>query len=207
MAIVETQEQIENIAKEIGKEYKYKTVKVKTSAYMDFKVRWTRSYQWIDFIVSDYLIGLSEEAISGMFDTLFSKIMGGDRSDYGEEFVSEVFSQAYLDRHRPTYIKRNRIKDAPYQEFDDVQVYFKSFSNDKAVGYSAFFRTIFLNDVLKDAPKDILETLIADTYNTLQDAKQQIMMDRLVITDSAPLPKEDIEKAENYLTDIGLEWC
>ena len=205
MTMVETQEQVEKIANETCEDWGFEKAEVTISAYRDFKVRWTRTPTWIKFSISDYLIGLPEEAVRGFFNGLFSKIRGCDETEDYQNFIEHVFSQAYLEKNRPTYIRRCKIKDAPYQEFDDVQVYFNSFNNDKAVGYSAFFRTIFLNDKLKDAPKDILETLIADTYNTIQDAKNQLTMEWGI--GSASLSQEDIEKAENYLSDIGLEWC
>ncbi len=65
-----------------GEDYGYNNIAAEFAAYKDFKVRWTRSYRWANFQVSDYLSDAPRAVIDGLADTLFSKIAGGDEKPY-----------------------------------------------------------------------------------------------------------------------------
>lgn len=202
MAMVETQEQIESIAREAGEVWGYKTVKVKTNAFKDFKVRWVRTVDTIEFSVTDYLVGMPEEAVRGFFKGIFSKIRGTNEG-FGTEFNECVTSQEFLDRCREIYLRRNRVNGEPYQTVDDdVKVYFKTLNMQVAVESCVIFRTIFLNERLKDAPKEILDAIIDDTYNTVQDGRSQFGVE----CSGAYVEPEKLIKAEEYVKGLGMRW-
>ena len=61
----------------IGKKYGYDKVDAEFVAYRDFKVRWTRSYKWADFQVSDYLMDAPSVVYDGLAEALFSNVQLG----------------------------------------------------------------------------------------------------------------------------------
>ena len=72
----EKNRELTNIFQHVGAEYGYKTVNAEYLAVKDFKVRWQRSYDWIDFRVSDYLEDAPEEVLEGLARNLFDRITG-----------------------------------------------------------------------------------------------------------------------------------
>ena len=69
-----TDEMLTAIFSDVGRRYGFKEVKANFSALADFKVKWTRSYKWADFVVSDYVDRASTEALTNLADVLFSRI-------------------------------------------------------------------------------------------------------------------------------------
>ena len=202
MAIVRTQEQMLEIAKETGSKFGYKEVTLEVVAYKDFKMRWTRSYQWINFSVSDYLIGMSQEALTDLFTGMYVNIIGNGMSSFGDSFNSEVTSEEFVNRCRPTYIKRTRGKKETFREFEGITVYWLDSErmSEKASYFSALFKTIFLNARLKDAPEDVIESIIKDNYNSIQEGSQKFGQK----VGSAYLTSDEIEKMEEYIRNSGL---
>ena len=202
MAIVRTQEQMLEIAKETGSKFGYKEVTLEVVAYKDFKMRWTRSYQWINFSVSDYLIGMSQEALTDLFTGMYTNIIGSGMSSFGDSFNTEVTSEKFINRCRPTYIKRTRGKKEIFEEFEGITVYWlDSESISKRVSFfSTLFKTVFLNAKLKDAPEDVIESIIKDTYNSIQEGLQKFGQK----VSSAYLTPEEVEKMNEYIEDNGL---
>ena len=200
MSIVETSKDIERIASEIGtKNWGFENVAVSTAPFKDFKVKWTRTTEWIKFKVSDYVIGMPENAVRNLFENIFSKMLNGN-ADYGKDFTDYVFSKEFLGKRRATYLNRSKVKDAPYEVFEDTEVYFYPFALDRATSYSTFFNVIFISNELRDAPKDVLDTIIADTYNSIQDCKSTF---NLKVT-SAYIEPDALEKAKEYIRNKGL---
>jgi len=106
----------------IGKKYGYDRVGAEFVAYRDFKVKWTRSYKWADFQVSDYLQDAPVEVIDGLADTLFSKISGLESKPYPDEMTDWITSKDFTRNKQPVYIKRSRnITRSPVGEYKDLR--------------------------------------------------------------------------------------
>lgn len=104
-----TEQRLSEIAKEIGEEYGFTDVDAKYEEFKDFKMRWTRSYKWIRFYVTDYIRDAPDVVIEDLIRTMFEKIHGAD-ADYGVVFKQYVISKEFLDRNRPIYIQRIEAK-------------------------------------------------------------------------------------------------
>ena len=106
----------------IGKRYGYDRVGAEFVAYRDFKVKWTRSYKWADFQVSDYLQDAPSEVIDGLADTLFSKIAGMEAKPYSDEMTDWITSKEFTRNKQPVYIRRSRnITRSPVGEYKDLK--------------------------------------------------------------------------------------
>ena len=101
-------ERIKGIFKKVGKKYGYDNVGAEFVAYRDFKVKWTRSYKWADFQVSDYMMDASDAAIEGLADTLFSKITGAEDKPYTPEMLEYITSDEFRKNKQPMYVRRSR---------------------------------------------------------------------------------------------------
>lgn len=202
MAIVRTQEQMLEIAKETGSKFDYKQVSLEIASYKDFKMKWTRSYQWIDFSVPDYLIGMSEEALTDLFTGIYNNIISCGKSSFGDSFNTEVTSEEFINRCKPVYIKRTRGKKEIFKDFEDITVYWLGSENmsNRVSHFSALFKTIFLNAKLKDAPEDVIESIIKDNYNNIQEGLQKFGQK----VNSAHLTPDEVEKMNEYIRNKGL---
>ena len=92
----------------IGKKYGYDKVGAEFVAYRDFKVRWTRSYKWADFQVSDYLMDAPDKVIDGLAETLFSRIAGSESKPYTSEMTDWITSDEFTRNKQPIYVRRSR---------------------------------------------------------------------------------------------------
>lgn len=112
---------LENIFREIGSGFGYDKVSAKYVEFRDFKVRWTRSYSWIEFHVSDYLSEAPKEAVESLAKTLLSKINNVGNIPYTDEFCRYVMSKEFVKRWQPEYIKRSRnIAKTPIGDHMDL---------------------------------------------------------------------------------------
>ena len=177
--------QINRLALEVGRKHGYDHADAEVSVFKDFKVQWTRSYQYISFKVSDYMEGASDEAIAGLFDTLFSRIEGKDAS-YSKAMRDFCLSAEFRQQHRGTYIKRCRSLNVEPQGDaknldesierlkakglisgdDDIQLAWTSAVNQRAASCSVLFRVIAVSDQLDyaDVPDDVLDYAIYTQY-------------------------------------------
>ena len=104
-----------------GKKFGYDKVGAEFVAYRDFKVRWTRSYRWADFQVSDYLMDAPTEVIDGLADTLFSKITGAESKPYTPEMTEWITSADFKKNKQPVYVRRCRnITRSPVGKYKDL---------------------------------------------------------------------------------------
>ena len=105
----------------IGKKYGYEKVGAEFVAYRDFKVKWTRSYRWADFQVSDYLADAPQEVIEGLAETLFSRITGSEADSYEPEMNEWITSGEFTKSKQPIYVRRSRnITRSPVGEHKDL---------------------------------------------------------------------------------------
>lgn len=103
--------ELTQIAKTVGARFGYDEVEAGFSPYRDFKIRWTRSYKWIEFEVSDYLSDAPEDVIEALMDTVFCKIRGDACAPYPESVVEYITTSGFVERHQPTFLRRFRTLD------------------------------------------------------------------------------------------------
>lgn len=149
-----------------GRNHGFEDVKAEFSAFKDFKVRWTRSYRWAEFEVSDYLVGAPVEVMESLADVIFRKIKGDMDAEYSEEFVAWMTSAEFLERNRPTYVARNRLSnpdgdsrlaasvarvaESHPEVMRDVQVFWGRLGRAKASRVSVLMKAVAVNDRLDD---------------------------------------------------------
>jgi len=92
----------------IGKKYGFDKVGAEFVAYRDFKVKWTRSYKWADFQVSDYLMDAPSVVLDGLAETLFSRISGAEAKPYTPEMNDWITSSEFKSEKQPVYVRRSR---------------------------------------------------------------------------------------------------
>ena len=91
-----------------GRRNGFEDVQAEFAAFRDFKLKWTRSYKWISFEVSDYLRNAPEHVIQSLAETIFAKIRGEDGASYSEEVCDYLNSQEFLDENQKQYLRRFR---------------------------------------------------------------------------------------------------
>ena len=99
----------------------YEDVTAEFSAFRDFKLKWTRSYKWINFEVSDYLRNAPQNVIESLAETVFAKIGGQDKTGYSEEVCEYLSSERFLRDNQDLFLKRFRgISQTPRGENVDL---------------------------------------------------------------------------------------
>ena len=95
-------------AQTAGAKYGYDTVEVEVVGYADFKLRWRRSYRWIQFSVSDYLLDIDDADAEPFFESIFQRIKGAPRSNYPEGVIRALTAPEFSQRHAQTFVCRHR---------------------------------------------------------------------------------------------------
>ena len=166
---VTTAKQLTEIAQTVGKKYGYERVEADFSPFADFKVKWTRSYKWAEFTVSDYLIGANKSIINDLFDCLFNRISGGEAKPYTKRFTAHVTSPDFAEAHRPTYLTRKRAEKESNREFCGTPVFYSKREMSEAGYMSTLMNAIVLNSELKNAPSEVVDAIVAHEYNKIQE--------------------------------------
>ena len=91
-----------------GRRNGFEDIRAEFAAFRDFKLKWTRSYKWISFEVSDYLKSAPENVIESLAETVFARIRGEDRATYSEKVCDYLNSQEFLDENQKQYLGRFR---------------------------------------------------------------------------------------------------
>ena len=92
----------------VGKEFGFDEVTAEYVPFIDFKMRWSRSYRWIKLEVSDYFEGVPMNVIEGFARCIFTRIRGDSDVDYPKEVVEHLTSEGFLERNQPKYLGRCR---------------------------------------------------------------------------------------------------
>lgn len=167
------------IAEGIGMAHDYQSVKADFVPFKDFKVKWMRSISWIDFDVSDYLLGAPEEVLEGVIRTIFKKIEGAPDSSYPECVSQYLSSEDFVKRNQATYIRRTRgfttnsmhhdlgesydrlIASGLVERDEDMAIgWIPASRSDRTVGHSSvLMKAIMLRDSLdsEDIPQYVLD--------------------------------------------------
>lgn len=101
-------EELSRIFSEVGKTNGYNDVTAVFAAFCDFKVKWSRSYAWASFEVSDYIIDAPGEILSSLAESIYVKIKNGGIGDYPKDVCDWLTSPAFIDRNQMLYVKRCR---------------------------------------------------------------------------------------------------
>lgn len=103
----EKNRELTNIFQHIGAEYGYKTVNAEYLAVKDFKVRWQRSYDWIDFRASDYLEDAPEEVLEGLARNLFDRI-AGKGTEFSTALKEWVTRPEFCQQKQKIFLERSK---------------------------------------------------------------------------------------------------
>lgn len=160
-----------------GRRNGFEDIQAEFAAFRDFKLKWTRSYRWISFEVSDYLRNAPESVMESLAETIFAKIHGDGKTEYSQEVCDYLNSDGFLKQSQEIYLKRfrnisnstrgesidlldcyRRLAERELVEYDpDLVIRWNSIGDrSKKVGRSSvLMRTIVMNPALDS--KDISE--------------------------------------------------
>lgn len=108
----------------VGKEFGFDEVTAEYVPFVDFKMRWSRSYKWIKLEVSDYFEGVPMNVIEGFARCIFTRIRGDSDVDYPKDVVECLTSEGFLERNQPLYLGRcKRLGLDPGRNVDIMESY------------------------------------------------------------------------------------
>lgn len=107
-----TKKMICEIFNEAAKEMGYKETQTNISHFKDPKIKWVRSANksFIEFNVTDYLIGMNDKAVrDAAIKNL--KMIDGDRNYRSYTFDEELLSDGYVERNQKKFLNRCKCID------------------------------------------------------------------------------------------------
>lgn len=102
-------ERMEAIFKRVGADHNYSDVAVEITPFKDFKVKWTRSCNWIRFQVVDYLADMPSNVLEDFADNIFARIQGEDVR-YPPSVIDYLTSDGFRTAHRDTFFSRTGLR-------------------------------------------------------------------------------------------------
>ena len=107
-----TEKMICEIFDETAKEMEYKKTQTNISYFKDPKIRWIRNgnRSFIEFYVTDYLIGMSDKAVKDIAVKNL-KAIDGDRSYRSYTFDEELLSDGFVKRNQKKFLNRCKCID------------------------------------------------------------------------------------------------
>lgn len=107
-----TEKMICEIFNETAKEMGYKKTQTNISYFKDLKIRWTRNANrsFIEFYVTDYLIGMSDKAVKDVAIKNL-KAIDGDMSYRSYTFNEELLSDGFVKRNQKKLLNRYEYTD------------------------------------------------------------------------------------------------
>lgn len=175
------------IAGRAGERYGFTEARAAFAPFRDMKVRWVRCSGEISFELSDYLADAPEDAVEGLFDTVFRRIRGED-ADYPPAFVEWVTSDRFRWRNQGTYVSRSRHIDAEkdgsalresYQrlvdkglvkEIEGLRLYWSDIDAAAKTGESScLMRVVSMTPALLDAGTEVLDYCLLYHLSNIQE--------------------------------------
>ena len=95
----------------VGTRNGYDRVQAEFSPFRDFKVKWSGSYKWIEFEVSDYLCDAPEDVIESLAVTIFHRIRDDTHDNlmrYGDAVCEWITSDDFVRSKQPVFVRRFR---------------------------------------------------------------------------------------------------
>lgn len=121
---------LESAVEYIREQYPDMDIKAEYRDFKDLKVKWVRSYKWIEFDVSDYLSEVPAEVLGPFMKTLMAQIFDGVANDpAGRKVLFPYvvpFKDAFIARHdavrnkAATEAVRSALKDTWYDNTDGI---------------------------------------------------------------------------------------
>ena len=107
-----TEKMICEIFDETAKEMEYKKTQTNISYFKEPKIRWIRdaNRSFIEFYVTDYLIGMSDKAVKDIAVKNL-KAIDGDRSYRSHTFDEELLSDGFVKRNQKKFLNRYEYID------------------------------------------------------------------------------------------------
>ena len=102
-------ERLKEIASNVATRYGYTDASAEFTPFKDFKVKWTRAFEWISFEISDYLEGAPDDALESLFETVFERIKGDVTKEYGDTLVTYLTSEEFRNSNRDLFIDRQQF--------------------------------------------------------------------------------------------------
>lgn len=209
--------QLTAMVQRIGQEFNFKDASAGFEELRDFKVRWRRSYQWIELDVSDYLKQAPESVVEHLLRCIFSKIRGDD-VDYPDDVVDYIDSDEFRAANRTTYLQRckcimddgrlqasyDRLVEKGLLERDDRLVFGYTTALGATAGTSSnLLKTVFIREKVADDP-ELLDLVVyyhsVHASLTYRDAVTSLKVKCALALSQYP----DHEELQDRLIDMGL---
>ena len=174
-----TKEELNEIFERIGNDFGYRDVTAEYAPFRDMKIKWSRTYDWARFTVSDYLEEAPAEVIEDIVATLMNRMRGMDMKGYLPETEEWLTSDEFLYLNRDRYIERSRSIDPETENsvrlwesyrrlvdaglvsgVRDLKMYWsKGDGVDRSGQSSCLMRTVIMNRRLMDpkVPTEVLD--------------------------------------------------
>jgi hypothetical protein len=156
----------------VGYEYGYDSVTAEFEEFKEFKVKWRRSCGWAEFEVSDYLTDAPQNVMTGLAETIFSRISGKARERYPSDMMQWITSDDFVKNKQPLYLQRarnltgtpigehidleasyRRLVDLGLAEYDeDLVISWTRMPNTKRVGYCSVLMKVIMISSVFDTP-------------------------------------------------------
>lgn len=92
----------------VGSRNGYEEVTAEFSPFRDFKMKWTRTYKWISFEISDYLGDAPDSVMESLASVVYRKISGQEGSIYTPEVLGWLQSEDFVRDKQPVFVRRFR---------------------------------------------------------------------------------------------------
>ena len=219
-------EMMKDVFSRIGGQHGYENVSADFVAFKQFKVQWQRSYNWIAFRISDYMMDAPENVMEGLAESIFEKI-DGKKGLYPSDMCDWVLSDEFSIRKRPTFIKRGRyLSDGPvgkYKNLNDsirrlvdeglippdhnmMVIWNNDRRNDYASTYSVLMRTVMVSAALDDDEVDdtTLDYVVYHQYHQILEGTRTFGTDEDIQTSRPEKGYRWFMEAENQLNRLSL---
>ena len=203
MANVTTEKELFDIFEKVGEKYEYTVIKTEFVAFSDFKVTWEGSKfrKTISFKISDFAMDMSEENIEVIAEMMFRRINNLPvEGEYKDNFNRCVLNKTFADKNRPYFIERKKLEKIPFKTIEDVDVHWSKVGLYNAGYASTLMKIIAINPELREAPEDVLDTVIKMEYNTIQDGVLSFGGKAKLID----VPKEEISRTKQWLVNNDI---
>ena len=194
-------DQLTEIAAEVGKKYGYSEVRASFEKYERFKVSWSHiKNDWAEIKISDYLIGMSSESMSDLMDVTFERMNDLPNRRYSDRLNAELTSQEMREKQRPVFLSRNGYEREPFMEINGIPVYW-TMKKKGTIGHTAAtLGVIILNKRLKEASDDVIKTAAKVMYNDLR----QSLMNFDCLIDKAEVSEKEASDLYDWMKWNGL---
>ncbi len=194
-------DQLTEVATNVGKKYGYSEVTATFEKYERFKVSWSHvKYGWAEIKISDYLVGMSSESMSDLIDITFGRMNDLPHRRYSDRLNAELTSQEMREKQRPVFLSRNGYEREPFMEVNGMPVYWTMKNRGRLGHTAATLGVIVLDKRLKEASDDIIRTAAKVMYNDLR----QSLMNLDCVIDKAEVSEKEASDLYDWMKWNGM---